>query len=299
MKCVYVYNPTSGKQNSRKKKDYILSKLKTKFDVVDCMATQKAGDAGVFAKQACGKYDVFVVSGGDGTMNEVVNALATQENKPKIGYIPAGTTNDLAHTLRIPKNVKKAVDIILQGNIVSHDVFRAGEKYGIYVCCFGAFTKSSYLTEQSQKKKLGTFAYYKYGIKELFSAKAIPVKFECDGVAEQFYCALAIISNDKYVAGYKTNPKSAFDDGKSEVVFVKCKKKKNGKVPFSCFMKIFSIFLFGASGIKNKKDFLIKKISRCSIEIPNDEVVNLDGEHGFSGSFDYEVLPRHIDIFVK
>ena len=96
-----------------------------KFDEVACLATTKAGDAGLYAKEACGYYDVLVVSGGDGTVNEVINAIADMPNRPQIGYIPTGTTNDLAHSLGIPKDLKKAMKIILDGHYVNHDIFQS------------------------------------------------------------------------------------------------------------------------------------------------------------------------------
>ena len=198
MKCLYVYNPTSGKQKSHKKIEYILTELKKKFEVVDCKPTTKRGDAGLFAREACGVYDVFVVSGGDGTMNEVVNAISNVPNRPKIGYIPAGTTNDLAHSLGISKNVKKAVKNILMGYSIKPDVFKVNDRYGIYVCCFGIFTKSSYATSQTQKKHLGRIAYFSYGVKEMFNSHPIPMTIEFDGKKKKGKYALGIIANSKY-----------------------------------------------------------------------------------------------------
>ena len=296
MKCLYVYNPTSGKQNNSKNREYILSELAKKFEVVDCKPTTKAGDAGIFAKEACGIYDVFVVSGGDGTVNEVVNALATMENRPKIGYIPTGTTNDLAHSLRIPKNVKKAVKIILDGNYVSHDIFRANDRYGIYVCCFGVFTKSSYATSQKEKKRFGRIAYFRYGITEMFSSKAFPVKLEYDGNVVESDIALGIIANSRYVAGYKINNLAKCDDGYVNVILFKNKKKK---VSFLSFLRIFRLFLFGMKSLRNNKKTVILKLNKFSITLPDDIVVNLDGENGGTGKFDFEVLKQHIEIFVK
>lgn len=297
MKCIYVYNPTSGKQNNSKNRAYILSQLAKKFDIVDCKPTQKAGDAGVFAREACGVYDVFVVSGGDGTMNEVVNAIANIPNKPKIGYIPTGTTNDLAHSLRIPRNVKKAVKIILDGNSIKHDIFRAGDRYGIYVCCFGVFTKSSYATSQSAKKRFGRLAYFKYGIDEMFHATPFPVKITYDGGVVEDNFALGIIANSRYVAGYKINGQASFDDGFVNVILLKNRKKKN--VAFSTFLRIFRLFLFGMKSLKNNKNTIILKLNKFKVEIPNDEIINLDGESTNSGNFDFEVLNKEVEIFVK
>ncbi len=297
MNCVYVYNPTSGKQKNSKLKDYIISKLQEKFDVVDCRPTQKQGDAGKFAKEACGKYDVIVVSGGDGTMNEVINGLAEMENRPKIAYIPTGTTNDLAHSLKIPKNVKKAVKIILTGKTIKHDIFKVNDKYGIYVCCFGLFTSSSYKTSQKSKKHLGRLAYFTSGAKELFTSKpfGLVLKYKNNILSGSF--VLGIITNSRYVAGYKIDKTATVDDGYVNIVLVKTTLKKH--ISLSSLLRVFRLFLFGMKNVARNKKCIILKLDEFSVALPEKTVINLDGEKGFYGSFNFKVLKQQVEIFVK
>ena len=70
---------------------------------VEVHVTQYAGDAARVAAERGGEFDRVVCSGGDGTMDEVINGLMTlpQEKRPPVGYIPAGTTNDYARTLKL------------------------------------------------------------------------------------------------------------------------------------------------------------------------------------------------------
>ncbi len=297
MKCVYVYNPKSGKQNNPQIREYVLSKLREKFDIVDCMPTRKRGDAGLFARQACGVYDVFVVSGGDGTVNEVVNAIAYVPDRPKIGYIPTGTTNDLAHSLKIPKNVKKAVKIILDGKYVSHDIFRVNDRYGIYVCAFGLFTGSSYGASSASKKKFGRLAYFKYGIQELLGAKPTLMTLNFGENTFTGTYSLGIIANSRYVAGYRINKMATFNDGYVNVVLVNDNVKKG--VSIGALLRIAKVFLFGMNSIKKTKNCIILKLNKFSMTLPDAVQINLDGEAGVKGSFDFEVLKQHIDIFVK
>lgn len=297
MKCLYVYNPNSGKQNNHKIEEYVVSKLKTKYEIVDVKPTQKRGDAGVFAKDACGVYDVLVISGGDGTVNEVVNSIANVENRPTIGYIPTGTTNDLAHSLKIPKNVKKAVNIILNGKEITHDIFKVNDKYGIYVCAFGIFTGSSYTASQKSKRKFGRLAYFKDGIKEMFGAKNFNLTLNFDDVSISSNYALGIVANSRYVAGYKINKMACCNDGYVNVILVKDKKKKG--VSFLSLLRIFKLFLFGMNSVKNSKHCQIFKLNKFSVILPENTIINLDGEKGFNGSFNFEVLKQHIKIFVK
>ena len=297
MKCVYVYNPKSGKQKNPQIREYVLSRLREKFDIVDCKPTRKRGDAGLFARQACGEYDVFVVSGGDGTVNEVVNAIAYVPNRPKIGYIPTGTTNDLAHSLKIPKNVKKAVNIILAGKYVSHDIFRVNDRYGIYVCAFGLFTGSSYGASQVDKRKFGRLAYFKYGIQELFGAKPILMTLHFKDKTFTGTYTLGIIANSKYVAGYRINKMATCNDGYVNVILVNDTAKRS--VSLCALLKIAKLFLFGMNSIKKTKNCIMLKLNKFKMDLPDSTQVNLDGEAGLKGSFEFEVLKEHVDIFVK
>lgn len=297
MKCVYIFNPKSGKQKNQEIAKYVVSRLKQKFDSVHIQPTQKQGDAGVFAREACGKVDVIVVSGGDGTMNEVINSIAQIPNRPKIGYIPTGTTNDLAHSLKIPKNVKKAVDIILNGKFIKHDIFKVNERFGIYVCAFGIFTGTSYQTSQKEKKHFGRLAYFKSGAKEIFEGRPFPLEIEFENKNLSGNFVLGIVANSKYVAGYQINKQACCNDGFVNVILMKTTRKK--RLSLSSILRVFTLFLFGMKTLKNNKKCTILKLQKFKINLPQNTTINIDGEEGFNGSFNLEVLPQHIEIFVK
>lgn len=297
MKCVYIYNPTSGKQKNAAFCNSVVEELKKTYGIVDVRPTQKAGDAEVFAREACGVYDVLVVSGGDGTLNEIINGIALQSVRPKIGYIPTGTTNDLAHSLQIPKNVKKAIKIIQNGHTTTHDIFKVNERFGIYVCAFGLFTGSSYLASQKQKKRFGRLAYFKSGAKELFASKpfALTIKYKNTSLSGNF--VLGVIANSRYVAGYKINKMASCNDGFVNVVLVKTNAKKS--ISLTSLLRVFRVFLFGMNSLRRNKKCIILKLDKFQVEVPQSTTINLDGEKGFKGPFTFEVLPQHIEIFVK
>lgn len=297
MKCVFIYNPTSGKQKNADFSKYIVGRLKEKFDTVDVRPTGKAGDAEIFAREACGIYDVLVISGGDGTMNEIVNGLANQENRPIIGYIPTGTTNDLAHSLKIPKNVKKAVEVILNGKVTTHDIFKVNDRFGIYVCAFGMFTGSSYQASQKEKKRFGRLAYFRSGAKELFSSKPFPVELTYENTSLSGNFALGILANSRYVAGYKVNKMACCNDGFVNVILIKSSGKRYVTLP--AILRIFKLFLFGMNTLKTNKKCYILKLNKFHVDVSKNIAINLDGEKGLEGSFDFEVLKEHIKIFVK
>lgn len=296
MKCLYIYNPVSGKGISKKVREYIVSALKTKYDAVDVKRTQKRGDARDFANAACGYYDTIVVSGGDGTMNEVISGIANQENRPTLGYVPTGTVNDLAHSLKISSNYKKAVKTILNGITISHDIFKANEKYGIYVCGFGIFTGTSYKSTQKSKKIMGKLAYYITGAKDLGKVNKFPITLKYDNTEISTDVILGLIVNNKYVGGYKINNKADCTDGNVNIILFKEKKKKG--ISLKAFFNVIKTFLFGIKTLKSSNDCIILELNKFRMEL-NDKRINIDGEYAFNGSFDFEVLPRHINIFVN
>ncbi|MCL2369917.1 MAG: acylglycerol kinase family protein, partial [Firmicutes bacterium] len=109
---MFIYNPTAGKGKVKKHLALIIGRLEQIFGSVTVKETLQEGDAARFASQACGVYEYLIFSGGDGTFNEVVNGIAEAENRPILGYIPQGTTNDIASNFGLSKKVKKALDTI-------------------------------------------------------------------------------------------------------------------------------------------------------------------------------------------
>lgn len=290
MRCAFIYNPNSGKIRQEKYKDYIVKRLQTKFEVVDVFPTQKPKHAVSLAKQACGKYDTLVVMGGDGTLSEVINGIAEEKNKPVIGYIPHGTVNDVGHSLSLPCNVKKCIEIILKGKTISHDIFKANNSYGIYVCCAGLFTETSYSTRQKDKKRIGKLAYFFHGCKKLLKTDSVDLKLKFEGGEIEGRFAFVLVLNSRSVAGFRINGKAKLSDGKMDILLVKDKKTK---VSLKGIFKVFSLFVCGL-----KRQGIRLKLDKFRLETKESEIINIDGENAFKGSFDFEVIKEAIEIIV-
>lgn len=82
---------------------------------------------------------LWPLCGGDGTLDEVVNGMMQCEEKLPIGYIPAGSTNDFANSLKIPKSMIKAADVVVNGMNYACDIGRFNNESFIYVVAFGIF----------------------------------------------------------------------------------------------------------------------------------------------------------------
>ncbi|MDD7402887.1 MAG: YegS/Rv2252/BmrU family lipid kinase [Butyribacter sp.] len=220
---LFIYNPMAGKEQIKNKLSDIVQILcKGGFEIT-IFATQKAGDATDIVKEKGMDYEYIVCSGGDGTMNEVATGLMQLEKHPICGYIPAGTVNDFASSLKIPKIMKKAAALITEGSVFKCDLGQFNERYFTYVCGFGAFTEVSYQTPQEWKNALGKVAYFIEALKHIAEIKTHHMRIEYDGNVVEDNFILGLISNSVSVAGYKAYSKMniMMDDGLFEALFIK------------------------------------------------------------------------------
>lgn len=112
-----------------------------------------------------GSADLVVCSGGDGTLNETISGLMKLDHFPDLGYIPAGSTNDFASSLKISKNMVRAAESAVYGEPFPIDIgCFCEDRHFVYIAAFGAFTEVSYLTPQDKKNVLGHQAYMLEGM---------------------------------------------------------------------------------------------------------------------------------------
>ncbi len=292
-KCLFVYNPFSGRGKIAKKEKQIVSMLETKFEV-DVVVSEYAGHIGDIVKERGEKYDLIVVSGGDGTLNEIVNSLALLSKKPRLGYIPTGTVNDVAHSLYIPRNIKKAVKNILEGQVYKHDIFRMNDRYGIYVCCAGLFTETSYATNQKAKKKMGKIAYAFHGLKKIFITPSVNLKLTHDQGEIDGKFAFMLFLNSRSVAGMRINRRALLNDGLIDVILVRSKKDI---VNIPAIARVALLFIRGVPK-KSSKGIEFLRLNKFTVATSSDTIINLDGEKIGAGSFEFEVIRQGVDIIV-
>ena len=222
-KMLFIMNPYAGMRKANRYLPDIISLFNRADYEVNIRMTAGTGDAAKFAASHALGMDLVVCCGGDGTLNETITGMIRAGSTAPIGYIPAGSTNDFASSLKLSTNILQAVQDILEGDPVPYDIGHFGDRYFSYVASFGAFTKSSYTTPQSVKNALGHTAYVLESISELSQIRKVHVRMEIEDQVVEDDFIFGCISNSTSIGGVLTlDPKQVdMADGLLEVFLVR------------------------------------------------------------------------------
>ena len=209
-KLLFIYNPKSGRGQIRPSLSQMMELFAKKGYEVTICPTQKKDDAMNKTLRDAGEFDLLVCAGGDGTLNEVVTGMMHREERIPIGYVPSGSTNDFAHTLKIPRNnLMQAAEIAVGGKPFPCDIGAFNDDYFAYVAAFGLFSDVSYQTPQNMKHVLGHVAYVLEGAKRLQDIPSYRMLIQTGDRQFQDDFVYGMISNSDYIGGLK----NTMDDG--------------------------------------------------------------------------------------
>ena len=222
-KLLFIMNPFAGQKKANKVLPEILMLFTNAGYDIHISMTTGPGSATRTAAERGGEADLVVCCGGDGTLNETIAGLLMAGLNVPVGYIPSGTTNDFASSLKLSHNPVQAAADIIEGQPVPYDIGKFGDRYFSYVASFGAFTKSSYAVPQTVKNALGHTAYVLGGISELSQIRNEHVRMEIDGEVVEDDYLFGAICNSTSVGGIITLPPNRVDmgDGIFEVMLIR------------------------------------------------------------------------------
>ena len=222
-KMLFILNPCAGTKKANRVLTDILDAFNRADYQVQVHVTAGAKDATQAVKDYAPGMDLVVCCGGDGTFNETVTGLLDAGLSIPIGFIPAGSTNDFANSLKLPLQPMKAAQAIIDGTAKPLDIGLFNGRYFSYVASFGAFTKVSYATPQSVKNALGHTAYVLESLKEIAGIRKMFVRLELDGEIEEGEYIFGAICNSTSVGGVLTLDRKKVDmsDGLFEVLLVR------------------------------------------------------------------------------
>ncbi len=289
-KMLFVMNPYAGTRKAVK----VLSEIITVFNRADYQVsvymTAGPGDAERAVVKMAAGMDLVVCCGGDGTFNETVSGLLEAGVDVPLGYIPAGSTNDFAASLRLSSDPVQAAKDILAGEEFQYDVGLFGDRYFTYVASFGAFTRASYATPQSVKNALGHTAYVLEGISELTQIKNIHVRLEMDDEVLEDDFLFGAISNSTSVGGILTLDSSMVDlsDGLFEVLLI--------RAPRGLGELAECIQALRTRNYDNCAMITFRSTSRVKVVTGSDMIWTLDGERADT---DGQVDVRNLNLAVR
>jgi YegS/Rv2252/BmrU family lipid kinase len=237
-------------------------------------------------------YDYIVVSGGDGTLNHVINSMQKNNVNIPIGILPSGTSNDFSRCVNLPGSIIECIEIILAGNTVKIDAgLINNERYFLTTFAGGLFVDVSFNTNTELKRNLGTFAYYLQALTEIANIKSFKVKVNTDTESFEENILLFVVSNGRHAAGFNNLIREAdMSDGLMDLVLIK-----------NCNQIDLVGLLFKAlnSGTFEDKNMIKIQAKECSIEYKQKINISIDGEEGTGSPISIEFKKELCEFFIK
>lgn len=224
-RLLLMYNPTSGRAKIAKQLDEILELFFDAGYEVTIYSIRPDYGAEEILRDRGTAFDLVVCCGGDGTLQHTITGLMSLPQKPLLGYLPSGSTNDFAANLGLGKALMDDCDAVVHGKPFAYDIgLFAGKRYFNYVAAIGAFTEVSYTTPQELKNTLGYLAYVIEAVKHLpFNTRYhAEIEFSGGRKIEGTYL-YASVSNSLSMGGMDLAQKAGvkLDDGEFEVLLIK------------------------------------------------------------------------------
>jgi len=288
-----ICNPNSGRQIVQRNIPDLAKVLEENNFYVSIHTTRAQLDATHAASEACKNgYDIVIAIGGDGTVNEVVNGIMPNEIKPKLAIYPAGTVNDFATYLKIPRMMKEFAKMITEEKTTKIDVGLGGDRYFLNVAAAGLLTDVAYRVSSEAKTVLGKFAYYLEGLKELPKQvfKPIKIMLKINDIEEEREILFFLVANTPSVGGFKyVAPDADINDGKFDLLIVEK----------SQFIDVAGIFFMALMGNHiGHPNLQYTQVDAFSVYCEDSIYVDLDGEQGGKLPMDFRVEKGALDLLI-
>jgi len=288
---LFLYNPVSGKGKTAAKLSEIVAHFTEAGYDVTVRPTLCRGDGERYIRDHGAAFDAVVCSGGDGTLNEVVAGMVAGGVDVPLGYVPSGSANDTALTLRIPMDPLAAAETAIHGTPFPFDTGRFNGVSFVYVAAFGALTDVPYATPQGVKNVLGHAAYVLSGIKSLTHIRPIRARITCDGQVFEGDFIFGAVCNTLSIGGGVLKfdqEQEALHDGVFEVLLV---RDPHNLATLGLIARRLLIRDY------DHRDIVYCKAKHVCVELDSPEVWTLDGEDGGAHQrAEIECLPRPIAI---
>ncbi|WP_024748227.1 diacylglycerol kinase [Levilactobacillus namurensis] len=291
-----IYNPTSGREALKKDLIDILAVFEQAGYETSAYATTPAPNSArdEATRVARAGFELIVAAGGDGTINQVVNGIAGLPHRPKMAIIPAGTTNDYARALHIPReDPLAAAKVVLKEQTVNMDIGQAGDQYFINIAGGGLLTELTYDVPSNLKSIFGYLAYLAKGAELLPQIKPIEMDLTYDGGHFRGRASMFLLALTNSIGGFeKIVPDAALDDGKFTMIIV-----KTASLPE--LLRLMGLVLNGGKHINDPHIIYVKTSKVVARPVEDRMMINLDGEYGGDAPMKFRNLRQHIEMYAN
>lgn len=227
MRVILILNPSSGSSpmavhegTIEDIREHILASLRTNDIEPEVYETTEEDPGTEMAKKAAAEgADIVIAAGGDGTLHAVAGGLIGTNSK--LGIIPMGTMNNIAHSLEIPRDIEKACEIIARGRTSLIDVGLINGN--IFLEVSGIGLEAALFPAAEEIKSLGFISTLKGivgGLRTLFAFQPTQFRAVFDGKRQQRFRAvqISVCNSPYYGAQFRFAPNAVMDDGFLDVL---------------------------------------------------------------------------------
>ena len=293
-KIKIIANPSSGREGAVEIINKLLVPFASKGTSILLNFTQEAGDARKFAATDDGE-DCIISMGGDGTVNEVVSGIYDAKRDTPLAIYPAGTVNDFAESMGIPKDPYDFYTMVVYGKKSAVDIGLCGDSAFINVCAVGAFSEIGYSVPDEAKSAVGRLAYYAEGFRMFrgkdFLKSGFDVHIDCDGEHMDTKALMVMVSNSNSVGGFaRISPEADVKDGLLELAVIE----------EMSMAKVFELFRTVGLGKHIDHDhFIYRHGKKITLRADTPMHVDIDGEKGPCLPQTIQVVPGAVQLITK
>ncbi|MCM3619405.1 diacylglycerol kinase family lipid kinase [Sutcliffiella horikoshii] len=291
-KVAVIVNPNAGNKKLINSIEKIEEMLLSQFEEVAIHETKKEGDGAKLVEQMAGDVDLLIGAGGDGTIYELVNALAPLERRPVFAIIPGGTCNDFSRTLGINQHPVKAVEQILEQNTQKVDIGRSDNRYFMNFWGIGLVSKVSDNIDSGTKQLLGRISYYIGAGQTVLEEEPFHLKIESETNSYEGDAVMLLIGNGSFLGGIQSFfPYSSVQDGDLDVLIIK-------QTSIAHLWTWLQTRLQNEAPTEENDDLVYFRAKELKVEASPNQVIDTDGEKLSDTPATVTILPNHLEVIV-
>lgn len=293
-RAILISNPKTGRYGTRRPPQLaaVCDYLRAHQVEVELVSTAGPGDATRLAAGAAGNgFNEVIVAGGDGTINEVLQGLIG--TGARLGILPTGTGNVLAHELKLPLTSRQAAEVIARGltrRIYAGCAIDEGlgtRRYFLLMAGIGLDATVVSRVHPGLKKRIGKAAFWYSGLSQLADWQPIPFEIEIDG--KTFEATFAVIGKAANYGGeLAVTPRARIDDPAFEICVIESRSRLR-------YLRLLSYVMRGGIPV-NKSG--IRFLHATSARARGNTAVQVDGELIGNLPMTFEIAPQTIEVIV-